>query len=175
MIKIRQFLRLYDQGRSKVQIAAQLGISRNTLKKYLKEFENSKMRLEEICQLSDKDVEYLFIKREDRPLNEKLQNLFSLFPLLDKELKRKGVTRLMLREEYRKTNPDGIGHSQFNYYFSQWKDSFNPVLHNCAEINLNFHVKIQGVKTAECFANKTRMLFVNETENRLLIFFPLHI
>ena len=79
MIKIRQILRLHIQGRSKVQIAAQTGISRNTLKKYLKEFAVSKLTYEEISELSDKDLEDLFIKPEDGPLNDKLQALFSLF------------------------------------------------------------------------------------------------
>ena len=41
MSKIRHILRLQAQGRSKLQIAAQTGISRNTLKKYLKEFVDS--------------------------------------------------------------------------------------------------------------------------------------
>ena len=38
MIKIRQILRLQTQGCSKLQIAAQTGIARNTLKKYIREF-----------------------------------------------------------------------------------------------------------------------------------------
>jgi response regulator of citrate/malate metabolism len=41
MSKIRQLLRLHAQGRSKLQIANQTGISRNTLKKYLKEYVSS--------------------------------------------------------------------------------------------------------------------------------------
>src|SRR5476649_2198631 len=91
MIKIRQILRLHSQGRSKVQIAVQTGISRNTLKKYLKEFEGSKLTYDEISVLSDKDLEDLFVKPEDNPLNDKLQRLFSLFPTMDKALKKKGV------------------------------------------------------------------------------------
>ena len=39
MIKIRQILRLYTQGYSKLKIAEQTGIARNTLKKYIKEFD----------------------------------------------------------------------------------------------------------------------------------------
>ena len=57
MSKIRHILRLQAQGRSKLQIAAQTGISRNTLKKYLKEFAESGLAFEELDQLSDKDLE----------------------------------------------------------------------------------------------------------------------
>jgi hypothetical protein len=62
MSNFRQILRLYTQGRSKLQIASQTGISRNTLKKYLKEFTISKLTFEEVNELSDKDLEDLFIK-----------------------------------------------------------------------------------------------------------------
>jgi response regulator of citrate/malate metabolism len=43
MSKIRQILQLHHQGRSKLAIAEQSGISRNTLKKYLKQFSESKL------------------------------------------------------------------------------------------------------------------------------------
>jgi response regulator of citrate/malate metabolism len=38
MNKIRQILRMYSQGRSRLSIAAQTGVSRNTAKKYLATF-----------------------------------------------------------------------------------------------------------------------------------------
>lgn len=128
MIKIRQILRLHCQGRSKVQIATQTGVSRNTLKKYLKEFTESKLTFEEINELNDKDLEDLFVKPEEKPVNEKLQKLFSLFPAMEKELKKKGVTRYMLWEQYRRDHPDGFGKSQFKHYFAQWKAQVNPTM-----------------------------------------------
>lgn len=128
MIKIRQILRLHSQGRSKVQIAAQIGISRNTLKKYIREFKTSKLAFEELSELSDKDLEDLFVKPEDKPVNDKLQKLFCLFPMVDKELKKKGVTRLLLWEEYKRNNPDGYCYSQFKRYYAQWKAQVNPTM-----------------------------------------------
>src|ERR1043165_5169501 len=92
MSKIRHILQLHHQGRSKLAIATQSGISRNTLKKYLKQFTESKLTFEEISELSDKDLEELFIKPAKKPTNEKLQTLFNLFASIDKELKKKGMT-----------------------------------------------------------------------------------
>lgn len=146
MIKIRQILRLHSQGRSKVQIAAQTGISRNTLKKYLKEFEGSKLTYDEISVLSDKDLEDLFINPEDNPLNDKLQRLFSLFPTMDKALKKKGVTQYLLWEEYKRNHPDGLGRSRFNYYFSQWKDQVNPTMHMEHKAGDKLYVDFAGEK-----------------------------
>jgi transposase len=129
MSKIRQILRLHSQGRSKLLIAKQTGVSRNTLKKYLKEFEQSGLSFNEVNELGDKDLEDLFVKPEEQPIIPKLQTLFNLFPAMDKELKRKGVTRLLLWEEYKLKHPDGYSKSQFKHYFAQWKAQVNPSMH----------------------------------------------
>ena len=129
MIKIRQILRLHNQGYNKVQIAYQTGMSRTTIKKYLKEFTASKLTFEEISPLSDKDLEDLFVKPEDRPANEKLQILYSRFPSMERELKKKGVTRELLWEEYRLKHPDGYAKSQFKHYYAQWKSQLSPTMH----------------------------------------------
>ena len=146
MIKIRQILRLQSQGCSKLQIAAQTGIARNTLKKYIKEFTSSGLSFEEINELSDKELEDLFVKPEDRPLNERLQTLFSLFPAIEKELKRKGVTRELLWKEYKTHHPDGVGLSQFKHYFSQWKAQVNPTMHMEHKAGDKLYVDFAGDK-----------------------------
>jgi transposase len=128
MSKIRHLLRLHHQGRSKLWIAAQTGISRNTLKKYLKAFLESKLTFHEISELSDKDLEELFVKPEEKPINEKLQTLFTLFPTTRKELKKKGMTRQLLWEQYKAVHADGFGLSQFKHYYAQWKAQVNPVM-----------------------------------------------
>ena len=129
MSKIRQLLRLHTQGYSKLQIAEQTGIARNTLKKYLAAFTTCEISYSELNQLSDKELEELFIKPLEKPLTEKLQTLFALFPQIEKELKRKGVTRNLLWEEYKRNHPDGVGRSQFNHYLAQWRAQVNPVMH----------------------------------------------
>ena len=160
MIKIRQILRLHIQGRSKVQIAAQTGISRNTLKKYLKEFAVSKLTYEEISELSDKDLEDLFIKPEDGPLNDKLQALFSLFPTIDKELKKKGITRQIMWEDYKRSHPNGVGRSQFNYYFSQWKDQVNPTMRMEHKVGDKLYVDFAGEKLSIVDQQSGEVLYV---------------
>jgi Transposase and inactivated derivatives len=129
MMKLRQVLRLYSEGKSKLSIATQTGISRNTIKKYIREYESSGLSFEQINTLSDKGLEDLYIRVEQQPMNERLKMLFSLFPAMDKELKRKGVTRQLLWERYKTEYPDGVGRSQFNHYFSRWKQQVNPSMH----------------------------------------------
>jgi transposase len=105
------------------------GISRNTLKTYIKLFEESGLSYSQLDELTDKDLEQLFIKPAEKPLNVNQTALFSIFPDYEKQLKRKGMTRKVLWEEYRKANPNGLGRSQFNYYFRLWKIQKNPVMH----------------------------------------------
>ena len=146
MIKIRHILRLYTQGYSKLQIAVQTGISRNTLKKYIKEFTSSKLTFDEISELSDKDLEDLFVKPEDKPVNEKLQTLFNLFPAMDKELKKKGVTRQILWEEYKRHHPDGFCISQLKHYYSLWKAQVSPTMRMEHKVGDKLYVDFAGDK-----------------------------
>ena len=146
MNKLRHILRLHTQGRSKSLIAQQTGVSRNTLKKYLKEFIASKLSFAEISELGDKDLEDLFVKQEDKPVNQKLLTLFTLFPAMDKELKRKGVTRALLWEGYKVTHPDGVGRSQFNHYFALWKAQVNPTMHIEHKAGDKLYVDFAGEK-----------------------------
>lgn len=129
MNKLKQLIRLHSQGCSKLKIAEQTGIARNTLKKYLAILTSCSLGYDALNQLSEKELEVLFIKPQDKPLNAKVQTLFSQFPHVEKELKRKGVTRYLLWEEYKRNHPDGLCRSQFNQYFNQWKAQVNPVMH----------------------------------------------
>jgi transposase len=146
MSKIRQILQLHHQGRSKLAIATQTGVARNTLKKYLKQFTESKLTFEEISELSDKDLEELFAKPQEQPISEKLQTLFHLFPTIDKELKKKGMTRQLLWEQYKAVHPDGFGISQFKHYYARWKAQVNPVMRMEHKAGDKLYVDFAGEK-----------------------------
>jgi transposase len=146
MIKIRQILRLHTQGHSKLKIAMQTGVARNTLKKYLAAFTASGLSFEQINVLSDKDLEDLFVKPEEKPLSEKLTTLFNLFPAIDKGLKKKGVTRQMLWEQYRQRHPDGLGLTQFKQYYAQWKAQVNPTMHMEHKVGDKLYIDFAGDK-----------------------------
>nr|WP_246163604.1 helix-turn-helix domain-containing protein [Sphingobacterium humi] len=129
MNKIRQILRLFDQGRSKQSIAVQTGVSRNTAKKYLSAFISSGFSYEEVNLLGDRELEDLFGKSNEPQPDSRLQALQKRFPQMDKELKRTGVTRKILWESHLKDHPDGLQYTQFCFYYNQWKARVNPVMH----------------------------------------------
>lgn len=146
MTRIRHALRLLDQGRSKRLIAEQTGTSRNTLKRYFQAFAACGLSFQELDTLSDKDLEDLFIKPAEAPSNERVEHLLSLFPEIDKALKRKGVTRQMLWEQYRRDHPDGLCLSQFNTYYRQWKASVNPTMRMDHKAGDKLYVDFAGDK-----------------------------
>ena len=55
MSKLRQILRLYAQGEKKLKISTLTGVSRNTLKKYLKIYQGLDLSIRDIEMLNDKN------------------------------------------------------------------------------------------------------------------------
>ena len=65
---------------------------------------------------------------------------------MDKELKRKGVTRVLLWQRYKVTHPNGVGRSQFNHYFALWKAQVNPTMHTEHKEGDKLYVDFAGEK-----------------------------
>jgi transposase len=131
MSKVRQILRLHSRGESIMGICRLTGVSRNTLKKYIRDYARLQLNPVELEELSDKDLEELFVqfKPHRTEKTKAAEHLFSLFPEIDKQLKRKGMTQQIQWENYKKENPDGLASTQFGYYYAIWKQQVNPVMH----------------------------------------------
>ena len=96
MSKIRQIFRIYSQGRSKLSIAAQSGVYRNTAKKYFAAFDTSRCTFEQINALNDKELEDFFRNGQEWPPDRRMLALQCYFPDVDKEPKRRGMNRCIL-------------------------------------------------------------------------------
>ncbi len=155
MSNIRHILRLHTQNQTKSEIIVQTGIPSKILAKYIKDFKASGLSFAEVNELSDKDLEELFVRQEENPTNEKLKALFNLFPAIDKELKRKGVTRQLLFQEYKSKYPDGVGKSQFNWHFSQWKSRVAPTMRREHKAGDKLYIDFAGEKLT-IFDKETR-------------------
>jgi len=129
MSKIRQMLRLYGQGESKLRISELTGISRNTFKKYLKIFLRLGLTLPDIERLNDQELDRLFGENLLPEPGERYKALESFFPTMEKKLKKRGITRQILWEEYIASHPDGYRVTQFKYHYQQWLKRSKPVMH----------------------------------------------
>lgn len=59
MLQIKKALQLLDAGKSERSISEQLGISRNTLRKYLEKITLSKLSISQVLALPDADFSIL--------------------------------------------------------------------------------------------------------------------
>ena len=119
MNKIRQVLRCYASGSGTRSISSMLNLSRNTVKKYLQVYQKSGLSLESVLSLDDSSLCTLFQeqhKRSEEP-PARYKELQALLPGYAKRLKKKGVTRQQLFQEYRSDHPDGYARSRGCCYF----------------------------------------------------------
>jgi transposase len=148
MSKIRQILRLHSQGQSNLAIYRLTGVSRNTLKKYVRDYKVLNLNMIEIEELTDHDLEELFtqFKPHQHNITDKARELYKLFPDIDKQLKRKGVTLHMMWEKYLTQHPDGLKSSQFGHYYNIWKQQVNPVMHMDHKAGDKLYIDYAGEK-----------------------------
>lgn len=130
MNKLRKTLKLYAQGRSKVFIGKYLQLSRNTVKKYIKQSISLKIPFDEIDKMSDQELEDLFIIKEEKQLPIRTQELYAFFPYMEIELRKTGVTKALLWEEYKVKHPSGVQSSQFSHHYNIWvkRTNVSPVM-----------------------------------------------
>ena len=129
MSKLRQMLRLHSQGESKLRISKLTGVSRNTLKKYLKIYNRLHLTAALVESQSDQELDHLFGENLLPEPCDRYKTLEQHFPKMEKELKKRGITRHILWERYIADHPDGYKASQFKYHYQQWLRRSKPVMH----------------------------------------------
>jgi len=121
---------MHSQGRGKKQISTLTGISRNTVKKYLQKFVSLKLTYAQAEAMNDHELDVLFTLREEPEAKDERYEIFQrMLPEIEKQLKRKGVTRLQLWEAYRLKYPNGYGRSRFNQHVQDYTGRTHPVMH----------------------------------------------
>lgn len=100
MNKIRQILRGHFEVHGSKQLSKLTGVSRNTIKSYLRRFQETGMLFDEVNELSDEGLAQLILGPPS-PLHQsdKLEVLLPLLPGIVKQLRKKGMTRQRLWED----------------------------------------------------------------------------
>ena len=154
MKKIREIMRLYELSKlSQRQISQALGMSRPVVSDYINKIKTLGLTFIDIENMPDETLLNLLQgnKTPENKRHEKLQNQFLHFT---HELKRIGVTRQILWEEYIEENPGGYSYSQFCYHFQVWQ--------NMSEITMHIEHKA-GDKLFVDFAGKKLVITDRET------------
>ena len=119
MRKIKEVLRLsYEQGRSRRQVAASAGLGRATVADYLRRFEAAGLAWPAAAALDDTALERaLFPPVVKVPAAERGEPDWAH---VHRELRRPGVTLMLLWQEYKATHPQGYQYSWFCERYAAW-------------------------------------------------------
>lgn len=103
MAKLKNVLRYYVAGMGIKEISSAFYLSRNTVRKYVRAFQESGLSLEKVLGMSDEHLYGMFIGGKSRTgePSERRAEQGALLPEYADRLRQKGVTVRKLFEEYR--------------------------------------------------------------------------
>jgi transposase len=101
MTQIRKIIQSAHHGWPIREIARNTGISKNTVKRYLRRIAEHGYTVEGVLELDDKALSRIVELMPGEDEAERFKVLEERFPHMVEELRRVGVTRMRLWEEYR--------------------------------------------------------------------------
>ena len=133
MSQAKQILMLRAKGESRKRIARILGVSKTTVKLFFNRIDgllSSGHSMAGLLGLSDPELEgKLYAGNPSYKENDRYEDLKERFSYYQGELKRTGVTRQLLWEEYIAAHPGGYSYSQFCYHLQQIAKTARPTMH----------------------------------------------
>jgi transposase len=135
MHQIKRIIEMQLEGRSIRHTARLSGLSRNTVREYLRRITCSGTGLRALLDLDDEALgSIVYIQADEkaaagRSVDARYDRLQELLPIYLAELSKRGVTRQLLWEEYRRTNDDGYGYTQFCAYLNRQMLPAEAVMH----------------------------------------------
>ena len=197
MRQIRKILEhSVEAGLSLRETSILTGVSKTTISEYLARFKACGLTLAQSMKLSDSEL-LLYLENKKEETSEEYKELVREFPEYLARLKKKGMTRQILWEDYIRKFPTGYSYSQFCHHFQIWRDSVDVCMHQDYKpgeyafldytgtkfpyydltqkknVELEVFVAILGASNltyAEASENQKNERFVRSTENALQYF-----
>ena len=112
-------------------ISCAFHISRNTVRKYVRKFQESGLTLDQVLAMSEDKLQDLFFdnRNRSRKPTQRMEELEALVPDYVKRLSQKGVTVKSLHDEYLKEHPDGYLYSAFKRAVRRYRYQARAVGH----------------------------------------------
>jgi transposase len=135
MHQIRTIIELQQQGRSIRHTGRLTGLSRNTIREYLRRISSAGLNLLEAIKLDDASLSAIVyadtVEKScaGRNVDDRYSTLAQKLDDYCSELRKRGVTRQLLWEEYRKEYPNGYGYTQFCEYLNHHTRIDEAVMH----------------------------------------------
>ncbi|MEZ5044134.1 MAG: hypothetical protein R2828_29845 [Saprospiraceae bacterium] len=119
MDQVKSIIKNYLSTRSIKATARQLKISKNTVREYLRRSQAYTEDIGQLLLLDDDQLKVILYGTHTPSQTDRSATLSQQQDYWIKELRRVGVTRQLLWEEYRVEHPDGYGYSQFCEYLKR--------------------------------------------------------
>jgi transposase len=127
MRQLRYMLRLHHDGVSAREIGRTLGVARSTIQDNLRRAQAIGIAWPVPAELTDDMLEQRLFARAGVKVGLRRRSEPD-WATLARELKRPGVSLMVLWEEYRQSEPDGYGYSRFCDLFREFERRLSPVM-----------------------------------------------
>lgn len=144
MSNIRQIIKFYSQGIGKKKIALRLGMSKHTIKLYVELFNSLKVPWDELSKLTDFELNKLFRSPGEPVLSDRLRQLHDFFPVMEKQLRRRGMTISLQFKKFKALHPEAYGETAFYLYYNKWKKKVYPSMHIEHKVGDKMYVDYAG-------------------------------
>lgn len=130
MTQIKRILQLLNSGHSSRNIARQLSISRNTVDYYKKQFKLSESTFSALLELSEQELSKIVFRQQSGvKKDDRYERLAPLIPHFIDELKRRGVTRFLLWQEYKSKDTSSYSYQQFCEHLNTFLEVKSATMH----------------------------------------------
>jgi transposase len=132
MTQAKQIQQLSTDGVSIKEIVRRTGISRKTVRKYLRKIEASDhtLQVEAGARLPDKELAAIIYNNDSSPVSQRrFEALIKHFDDKKDSLHKTGVTKQLLWVEYIIQCPEGYKYSQYCYLFKKYLKDTDPAFH----------------------------------------------
>lgn len=127
MRRIKDTLRLILQcGMNQTQTAESLKISRATVQKFVIPFQKLNLTYDQILLMDDDAINAIVYPAKS---SDEIPPRLPDFQKVYTDLRKRGVTRKLLWEDYIRDNPNGMKYSRFCFYYHEWQKKTNTYMH----------------------------------------------
>ena len=128
MSNVKDVLRLKYLSNLSNRNIETLGIaSKSAVSNYIGRFKKSSLTIDEALSMpEEKLLAMLFPELKQYQKSKTNIKPHPDWNYIHTELSKKGVTRLLLWEEYKEQHPNGYGYTQFKEYYNRYKQTLNP-------------------------------------------------
>jgi len=126
MRKVKEILRMrYIAALSYRQISAATATPIGSVSNYCQRFEILPHTIEAVLDMDESDIESLLFPERKKVVKGQQRPLPNL-EYIHRQIHKKGVTFLLLWQEYKEANPQGYGYTQFKDHYHRFNQKLSP-------------------------------------------------